>query len=404
MEYMTVISFFFILVAQAESTPCPVPDDIPNGEKVYTGTSVTYTCRKGYVISSGNATRTCSGGTWSGTLPTCTDMDDIFSFECDMAGTVTAVNPDPSSLIWAQASNEDGPCDTEFAAGNASVIISGCSADKVISLVLSPYSTVIPTLIMNDVKFYNVTCKSIPHDGILVVVTDSTWIKNKVRTSHEPYAQPGVIINSGIEGVRAYAVNETVQNQTVLINELIHWKLFVPEPYLIQPLNCTAYSGEIDAAGSKKSLDIIELGCTLDPSLVSDFRIGNTQSEVISDLYAFRFAGSEKVDIVCSVKVCPNGSSACDFTCDDRKRRSVPYISSANDYNEAVTAAEESVKGRYARDADVTGTRTARLSLRVIGPPNVGLENMNFFSGSTPRVTYRTATLILAALSRLIRV
>ena len=55
---------------------CDLLPDIRNGDIRLTGTSyndtATYNCSTGYYISSGNTTRTCMEGLWTGSRPVCT--------------------------------------------------------------------------------------------------------------------------------------------------------------------------------------------------------------------------------------------------------------------------------------------------------------------------------------------
>ncbi|XP_060593777.1 fibropellin-1-like, partial [Ruditapes philippinarum] len=66
--------------------PCPTPGSISYGSRSYTGTTdgsrVTYSCNAGYTFTSGSASRTCSNGAWSGSQPTCGDIDECASSPC----------------------------------------------------------------------------------------------------------------------------------------------------------------------------------------------------------------------------------------------------------------------------------------------------------------------------------
>ena len=61
---------------------CPDLQNPPDGvvslsDGTAFGSQATYTCNDGFVISSGDDTRTCeANGEWSGTIPTCERMLD----------------------------------------------------------------------------------------------------------------------------------------------------------------------------------------------------------------------------------------------------------------------------------------------------------------------------------------
>lgn len=410
-----LFSHHLISVQTGSVAPCPVPDAITNGKVSYTGRNLndvaTYTCRYGYRMD-GTANRTCQAdNTWNGTLPTCTDIDSYFSFECYVNGSITAVNPDPSSLIWAQATNVNGTCNSAFNSDKTAITIDGCALDNVILLVFSPYDTGIPNVIQNNVKYYNITCMTIPIDGILVVVTDSTWIRNVMSTSREPERTPKVYINSDIGVVDSEFENVTTlpsEEPTLEINDVLRWKLYVPEQYIIQPLNCTAYSGVITELGSQFSMDIIQMGCSLNTELVSDFRFAteNITHMMVADIMAFRFPGSDMIEIVCSVKGCPAGSTACDFTCPERERRSVNNKSSRSDYLEIISSPNHDKRysgdmessdhdERFSRGVKDTIKKTTTISFRVIGPPNVGLEYLYLFESSSQQQIKQCAVTVI---------
>ena len=61
---------------------CPAPDPVKNavisGEYTY-GSTVVYTCVKGYYLSAGRHHIICNNGTWQGTKPTCSGSN-VFTF------------------------------------------------------------------------------------------------------------------------------------------------------------------------------------------------------------------------------------------------------------------------------------------------------------------------------------
>ena len=60
---------------------CPAPPPVDNamesGEYTY-GSTVVYTCLRGYYRSAGGHHIVCNNGTWQGTKPTCTSEYDNF--------------------------------------------------------------------------------------------------------------------------------------------------------------------------------------------------------------------------------------------------------------------------------------------------------------------------------------
>ena len=64
---------------------CGTPRSLSNGQRRYSsttfGSTVTYTCNKGYRMTAGTSSRTCLfGGRWSGSHPTCSRKSTLCHF------------------------------------------------------------------------------------------------------------------------------------------------------------------------------------------------------------------------------------------------------------------------------------------------------------------------------------
>ena len=78
---ITLINILFVLTA----LPCGTPSSLSNGQRHYTsatvGSTVTYTCNTGYLMTAGNSSRTCLfGGRWSASHPTCSSEFTLVTF------------------------------------------------------------------------------------------------------------------------------------------------------------------------------------------------------------------------------------------------------------------------------------------------------------------------------------
>lgn len=219
-----------------------------------------------------------------------------------------------------------------------------------------------------------------------------------MSTSREVERTPSVILNSELIGTNGtLQVVTTAPNTSasapsdspeLSINDKLRWRIEIPAPYIVRPLNCTAFSGEITAQGSKYAMDIIEMSCSLDISLVTDFKIEDpTKKNVaVADLWAFRFPNSEEVEIVCSVQGCPPGSTKCDFDCGSgRKKRSDLY----NGHTDTLVDVQEN--SREKRHDEKDDVKSIRIRFRVKGPPTVGLEYLE--NGSPKQVSIWSYTM-----------
>ncbi|WAR12727.1 SNED1-like protein, partial [Mya arenaria] len=69
---------------------CSTPGEVSDGTRSFSDTNhastVTYTCDAGFEIKSGDATLSCSYGTWSGSLPACGDIDECANNPCENSG------------------------------------------------------------------------------------------------------------------------------------------------------------------------------------------------------------------------------------------------------------------------------------------------------------------------------
>jgi len=64
---------------------CGTPSSSSNGQRHYTsttfGSTVTYTCNTGYLMTAGSSSRMCqSNGVWSGSHPNCTRKSTLYHF------------------------------------------------------------------------------------------------------------------------------------------------------------------------------------------------------------------------------------------------------------------------------------------------------------------------------------
>ncbi|WAR12728.1 SVEP1-like protein [Mya arenaria] len=70
--------------------PCSTPGEVSQGTRSFSDTNhasnVTYSCNAGYEITSGDATLTCNHGSWTGSLPTCEDIDECANNPCQNSG------------------------------------------------------------------------------------------------------------------------------------------------------------------------------------------------------------------------------------------------------------------------------------------------------------------------------
>ena len=78
-----IILITILLVLTA--LPCGTPSSLSNGQRHYSsttvGSTVTYTCDPGYMMTAGNVSRTCLfGGRWSGNHPTCSSEFTLVTF------------------------------------------------------------------------------------------------------------------------------------------------------------------------------------------------------------------------------------------------------------------------------------------------------------------------------------
>ncbi|KAL3842065.1 hypothetical protein ACJMK2_020130 [Sinanodonta woodiana] len=86
--------------------------------------------------------------------------------------------------------------------------------------------------------------------------------------------------------------------------------------YHLMPLRCDAFP-ELTSDNVPVKKNIIVNGCSEDRSLVGNFALIKT-GEVATELHTFRFYNSPFVTIQCIVRVCPQGSVSCDFSCSGR--------------------------------------------------------------------------------------
>ena len=82
--FIYIKSYCFMFLNQLSGS-CGTPHSLLNGQRRYSsttvGSTVTYTCNTGYLMTAGSSSRTCrSSGRWSRSHPTCTCKSTLCHF------------------------------------------------------------------------------------------------------------------------------------------------------------------------------------------------------------------------------------------------------------------------------------------------------------------------------------
>ncbi|KAH3705122.1 uncharacterized protein LOC127859913 [Dreissena polymorpha] len=274
-------------------------------------------------------------------------------FNCYLNGEIILRNPNPSKMVWVNASNAvNASCRAAFLvdspqtdADRASVRISGCSTDTDISVVFSAENGIPDLVTEESAMFYTIRCLVTPGEGFTRDYVDKSWVTHVVNTKKLENATPKLKLDSsifkptkppertdvspvtGMPGMTVRTVATTTTLPSAKLFEELSWVVQGPEGYRIKPMNCSVSSG-ILADGSRHVLQLIENGCSVYKDIVSNFRIPNASEphRAVASFWAFRFDGSNEVNLACTLKGCLLKSKKCDWTCSSRRRRSFDDI------------------------------------------------------------------------------
>ncbi|XP_060607592.1 uncharacterized protein LOC132759768 [Ruditapes philippinarum] len=333
---------------------CRTPEKITYGSTSLTGTNpgdtVTYSCNSGYTITSGSASRTCSGGIWSGSQPTCGDIDECadgdhncssdakcdntpgsftctcnwgyngngvscisqLRFQCNPDNSINLFHLPEDSYLFAMQVVENGnyiPC-TVHDENATTVTLTRCSKDEEIIITYGSYSGVVTYKVHGgrNLVIIKFICLEISDEGVIHSINSSFSTQ--------------LAIDDDIKIDPIYSVKSLLSAASTTVGKEIIWTILFPEHYSLEVSSCTAYPGNDDSSADYVSL-ISNGGCVVINDLISHFDI-YSNGTASARLNTFKFYGYESVFLKCSLKICPSETTptACMTTC-SREKRSV---------------------------------------------------------------------------------
>ncbi|WAR05564.1 hypothetical protein MAR_020933 [Mya arenaria] len=222
-------------------------------------------------------------------------------------------------MMRAVSTSGSQPCPFQFQGGDTGrdeVTINDCPMDIDIDVVFSPGSG-IPKLLTDVVRFFTLNCQNSPPEGFTRPVVDNSWVTNVISTQKQDPITPAIALKANIGQATESATVEpggTTTAPSVGLFEKLPWTVSGPEGYRVMPLSCTATSGPIEGQ-EVQSITLVENGCSLQLNLLSNFRMEDPEKPhiLVADLFAFRFPGSNELNLACQVKGCRLTSRSCDF-------------------------------------------------------------------------------------------
>lgn len=171
---------------------------------------------------------------------------------------------------------------------------------------ITPLPTTAHVIKGDSTHSFNITCKSIPEDGVnrtVVHVFQENVYKNLPENNMEV---------NGVE-MRFKAVNDkdSPDINTIYVGDEFYMFLeyMGTKDYSLVPKKCTAYSGTSLSSASNTKVELWNRDgstvCTTHDDLLEGFK--NTSSKLIySKMFGFRFSDSEYITIRCEVGIFPS--------------------------------------------------------------------------------------------------